>query len=445
MRPSRALPVLAACLVLARTVRASAEDTPPLGPRIDRAARPALDPGAQRACSFRIPLCVHAARDILPNTILQQLAAAERAWDVLTGALALPPPDPDPVTGAFDVFLVAHEDDVAAALLDRRVAWAAFDRASAFVLLEAGARGCARDTAITRALARAILFRVSPATDAGSATAESAYFARLAVPCAMGEVLGAGAFQSEPERVIFDAEPDASPRAAAAFAQGASLFDWWLDYSFSNAPGAMVRALWALSPTKTPPLATAWTEHPSGLDVLRVTFKDALLTSSTLDDLWVDFAVARAFFGDADDGAHLPESRSLGPSGLVRFDWRIDWPKKPRALASAFGVAPTGAAYVAIDRAGAPPGARLRVEASWEEHAKMRWSVVKVDEHGRELGHVAIPTVDRATSAQMTVVDLDAARTIYLVGTNVGDPFLPLDLSDAVWEPHGWTLTVAAE
>ena len=47
-------------------------------------------------------------------------------------------------------------------------------------------------------------------------------------------------------------------------------------------------------------------------------------------------------------------------------------------------VAPTGASYVVVDHAAAPPGAKLRLEAEWEDYGRMRWVAVKLDDsrHG---------------------------------------------------------------
>jgi hypothetical protein len=259
------------------------------------------------------------------------------------------------------------------------------------------------------------------------------------IPCAMGLVDGVDRFQQTADRAV----PDASMGLERD--RGAALLYWWLDYTFGVEPAATVRALWALAPTRTPLGEPRWRGTPNAFDVLRASFKNALATGSTVDDLWVDFEVGRAFVGDADDGAHLPESRALGAAGRVHAQWEINWPDHPRSLASGAGVAPTGAAYVVISRAGAAPGSRLRVEAAWEEHARMRWTAVKIDAAGKELGRISIPGPDRGTAAQMTVVDLDAAARVLLVGTNVGDPFYPFDPNAGVWEPHGWTLTVAGE
>ena len=106
---------------------------------------------------------------------------------------------------------------------------------------------------------------------------------------------------------------------------------------------------------------------------------------------------------------------------------------------------PTGSSCILIRHDGAPKGSRLRVEATWEQHAKMLWAVVKLDAHGKELGHLVVPSHDRVTEAQMTVVDLDDVATVLLIGVNAGDGLYPFDPDDEVWEPHSWLMTVASE
>ena len=191
--------------------------------------------------------------------------------------------------------------------------------------------------------------------------------------------------------------------------------------------------------------ALRWNDEPDGFDVLRTTFKNALTTGSTLDDLFLEFAAARAFLGPPDDGSHLAEARPLGDALRPPLDWEIDWPTSPRRIASPRPIAPTGASYVSIRHAGAPLHARLRLEAQWEEHSKMRWAVITRDPAGHELTRVLIPTTPRATEAQATIVDLDAVDTILIVITNTGDDAYPFDPDDEIWEPHGWLLTIASE
>ena len=294
-------------------------------------------------------------------------------------------------------------------------------------------------------VARASLFRVAPATDEGSARAEAAYFARLAVPCAMAT--------RRRHRRLPGGAPSARssipwrgrrPREDAEFARGASLFYWWLDASFGNGPGELVRAIWALSPTMTPYGSERWVDEPDGMDVLRESFKDVITSGSRVEDLFAEFGTTRALLGPRDDGAELPEARPLGAALAPRIDWAIDWPTTPRRLASPVGVAPTGSAYVLVHRAGAPSGSRLRLEAAWEQHAAIRWTAVKLDAAGRELGRIPVAAPPRATEAQGTIADLDATDSLLVVATNVGDPYEPLDPDDESFEPHGWLLTLAS-
>jgi hypothetical protein len=425
------------------TARASTPDGPP----IRYGTRPALEHEV-RACSFREPLCVHAGGQVASAHVLEVLASAERAWQAATWGLDLPPPDPDLSTGAFDLYLT-EEITGAEAELGERDLVASFDRANAFVRVDPSLEGCGLDTALARETARAILWRTAPATDSGTARAEAGYLARLMTPCALEAPGDVDAFQSHPEASVTGSlrgsSTNATPDFPTTYADGASLFYWWLDYSFGNSPGGVVRALWALSPTLTPPGSSLWSGRPNGFDVLRASFKDALTTGSTIDDLWLDFAVARAFVGATSDSDRMPETRALGTAGGLSLAWSVDWPRAPRTLASGRAVEPTGAAYVGVDCQVAPKGARLRFEAEWEEHAKMRWAVVKLDARGRERAEIAIQGADRGTRAQATVVDLDEVARVLFVGTNTGDPFLAFDPSDQTPEPHGWQVSVAAE
>jgi len=326
---------------------------------------------------------------------------------------------------------------------DRDVA-SPFDRASAFTLIDARASpGCALDTLVARELVRSSLLRVAPATAEGIARAQTEYLARLIVPCAMGASEGVDLFQAHPDRAPVGTWPEADARVGASFDRGASLFFWWLDYTYGASPGAVVRGAWAVAPTVTPLASWRWNDRPDSLDVLKASFKGALGTNSTVDDIYLGFAIARAFVGSADDG-HLPESRALGDAARIHVDWDVPWPSTARRWHSPGGVAPLGAAYVVVHHEGAPAEASLRVEATWEEHARMRWAVVKLDAKGTEMAEMAIPSLDRGTDAQMTVMELDKVATVLLVGVNLGDPKWEFDPDDEVWEPHGWMLTVAA-
>ncbi len=314
------------------------------------------------------------------------------------------------------------------------------------------------DALAATTLARASLLSVAPATDEGSARAQAAYLAQLAFPCVTAFDIDAfAAFQTRRERAFTDVHasddtasvdrerPVAPSHEDALFSKGASLVWNRLDWAFSRSPGALVTATWALHPTMTALGATRWNDEPDTVDVLRESFKGALHTKSTVDDLWLDLAIARAFVGSADDGLHVPELRTVSDLGRLPVDWEIPWPNAPRRLSPKGPVYPTGASYVIVRREGARPSSRLRVEIDWEEHALFRWAFVKLDARGFELGRVVIPTTERATEARMTLVDLQHVDRVMLVGVSVGDPAYRFDPDDEVWEPHGWLLTIAEE
>jgi hypothetical protein len=425
---------LVALLLLAAlgTARAQegtpAQPRPALGPPLDLATPPAgtaagaTPTPATAACSFRYPVCVQMGPGTATAFVLAVLAAAERAWATLTGALGLPPPDGD-LDGRWRVYVVDRVDGGGTALpiaVDPR---ARFDRASSFGLIGRDTPpGCALDVALARAVARGSLWRSAPSTDEGGARAEAEVLARLATTCAPGDEDQA-VFQEQPERTVVDP-------SSASFDRGASLFFEWLDARFGREPGALVVGLWALAPTQTPAGASRWTGSPGGFDVLRVSLKDALWPGSTLDDIFARFAVERAV-GLA---ARAP-----------RFSWRLPWPATARRLASPIPPAPTGASYVLVARDGAPPGSKLRLEAAWEDYCRMRWIAVKLDANGKPAAELPIASLDRATRASMTVESLDDAHDVLVVGVNVGSTEHPFDPDQGEWEPHGWLLTLEGE
>ncbi len=392
----------------------------PVGPVIDFARPPPIGPSWSSACSFHHAVCVHAPPSVSPSLALAALSSAENAWDVLTGALALPLPDVD-LEGAWHIYLA---DGVAAsgrALLTGRDPRARYDRGTSFALVDrATPPGCALDVALARALARAAIWRAAPGTDEASANAQTEALVHLAVPCA-DQSPDTLAFQAHPERTLADPWSD-------AFDFGASLFFDWLDATFAREVGGLLRGLLALAPSRTPPGAWRWSATPSGYDVLRASLKGALSTGSTIDDIFVRFAVERA---------------RATPS--VRVAWHIPWPEHARRLASPEPVYPTGASYVLVDHAGAPAGAKLRLEAQWEDYGRMRWVVVKLDARGQTLAEMPVPSLDRATHASLTVESLEGVDSLLLVGVNVGSTEHPFDPDQEEWEPHGWLVTLEAQ
>jgi hypothetical protein len=393
---------------------------PRAGPPVELSS-PALSP--KGACSFRHPLCVHPALGTraAPEALLATLAATDRAWETLTQTLALPPPDGD-ADGVWRLVLSDAAPGEGTAAPESRDPRARFDRAASYGLVDPRTpAGCALNLAVARAVARGALWRAAPATDEATARAETEALARLATACSAGGADDA-VFQSLPERTLVDP-------ASATFDRGAALFFDWLDARFGRQPGALIGGLWALAPTHTPPGAARWSAEPDAFDVLRVSLKDALWPGSTLDDVLVRFAVDRAL--------------TLTPAPPLA--WRIPWPATARRLASPVPPAPTGASYVLVSREGAPAGAKLRLEAQWEDYGRMRWAVVKLDSAGKALAQMVVPSLDRATKASMTLEGLEAARSVLVVGVNVGSTEHPFHPGQTEWEPHGWLLTLEGE
>jgi hypothetical protein len=398
------------------------------GPRVASEAPPAGAAAWPTACSPVARLCVSAAPGTPPERAAEALAAAERMWATVTEALGAPAPE-GALGSRWRVFLVDDVDGGGTARLEARDPRDPFDRGASFALVDRRiGGGCGLELAMARAVARGSLWRAAPASDEGSATARAEALAHLAVPCSSRGAApdDAAEFQAHPERCVVDA-------TSASFARGAGLFFDWVDARFGAQPGALLVGLSALAPTATTVdawRAGRWAAAPTAFDVLRVSLADRLWKGSTLDDVFVRFALDRA----------APE----GGSGAA-VAWSIGWPAAGRRLAAGDPPAPTGESIVVVDRAGAPTGARLRLEAQWEDYARMRWMAVKVDASGRVLSEIPIRTLDRVTHASLTLDDVGGAARVRVVGVDLGSTERAFDPDQGEWEPHGWLLTVAAE
>ena len=410
---------------------------------------------ARHACSFEVPACVWGEVGDEARVLLA-LRQVERTYRVLRGPLRMPLPDGSLTTGSFDLFIADLEGE-GEVMLDERDPRSPLDRANGYARLSRKlVAGCALDVAVTRLVVRGVLLRTAPGTDEGSAQAEAQAVTELVEPCATLRASASYAsFQEHPERALvsrtaagvgqrFEArfEPFLEDRGEATQAMGTALFYRWLDRSFSREPGAVLRGLFALRASKSPLDAPRFVNEPDAFDVLAKSFKDKLFEGSTLDDLLVEFSLSRARFGTPVDGGAVA---ALADGPRVRNDWEIPWPTAARRLAPGYPVEPTGASYVVVSTAGAPDGARLRIEATWEEHAKMRVAFLRLDKAGNELARVRVQAPPLAHEAQMTVADLRGTDRVIVVTTNVGDPSFHFDPDDVVHEPHGYTLTLAAE
>jgi hypothetical protein len=391
------------------------------GPSIELAGTPAC-PSCLRACSQRHPLCVEGPVRYASGGALAVIRAADRAWEAIVDVLGAPAPEGD--DGAWTILLRDAVDGGGDAVPIARDPLSRFDRASSFAAVDRTVpEGCGLDLALARAVARGSAWRAAPAMDPASARAESETLARLATPCAAGADDDLD-FQSHPEATLV------GPRSTS-FERGASMFFGWLDGTFGAQPAGLVTGLWSLAPTTTATDASRWSGSPTGFDVLAKSLEDRLWPGSTLDDVFVRFGVDRS---------------RMSPT--PRVAWHVPWPEKARRLASPEPVSPTGASYVLVDHATVPAGSRrskLRVEAEWEDYARLRWVVVKLDAAGHPTGEVPITSLDRGTRAAMTIESLDGVEQLLIVAVNAGSTEHRFDPDQGEWEPHGWLLTLEGE
>jgi hypothetical protein len=418
---------------------------------------PRRPPRAAHACSFAQAVCVWG--NVGDETlVLATLGSAERALAILRGPLRMVPPDGNLDEGTFDLVLSDMAEGVEAEVvlgdLDPR---SPLDRAAGYVVLSRKLRpGCSLDVAVARAVTRGVLLRTAPGTDEGSAQAEAQAVAELVEPCAPVRASAAyTSFQEHPERALvsrtafevghrFEAlrEPPFDESREATQAMGTALFYRWLERGFAREPGSLLRGLFALRAAKTPPGAIRFVNEPDAFDVLGKSFRDKLFDGSTLDDLLVDFSLSRARFGVAAEGG---AAAALSGVPRARVDWDVPYPSAPRRLAPAYPVEPTGVSYVVVRTAGLREGARLRIEASWEEHARMRVAFVRLDAASNELGRARVAAPPMAHEAQMTIADLAGTDRLVVAVVALGDPSFHFDPDDVVHEPHGYALTIAPE
>lgn len=336
--------------------------------------------------------------------------AAERALDELA-RLGLPAPLPDGGAGgsfALDLYL---ERGAGAAAYPDLPAPGAFDRASAFARIGVdGGPACATASAVTRALAQGILLGLDRAIHEGVMAMHSSYLASVVSPCPAVELAAIDAVQRRPERAITDAPRDEP--------SGALLFPWLLDVAYGRgAPGSVGSALLAIAAQPRPGDLLVTQNEPDWFDALREVLPPR---GTSLGDLLLTHAVARAFVGSRSDGAHLPGSAWVGDFGRVRFDWSIDHRSLPRRLAPARPIAPTGSAYIWLDlREGARGG--VRIIADWETQHAFSWSFVEVDAEGKALAAHEASAIFGRDRADVTITDLGQASGLLVVGTHLGN------------------------
>ena len=390
--------------------------------------------GATRVCSFTLPLCVHGAS--APAT-LRALASAEAAMTAMSIQARLPPPMPDVAGGspAFDLYL-GKTDGVALRVGFEAPTSSPVDRAAAFAIVdERLAEGCARQTAIARGVAMGMLAAVDGGADAGSFGVTSSYLAANATGCWTAALEGVDDAQDHPERALVRGDD---------FADASVVLPLYLEGGFgAGAPGTLLSALWYGGRQSTPPEASRFHNQP---DLWETIHRVARAKEKRLDEVMLDIAVARAFYGDRDDGQHVGESAFAGRFGRIRFDASWPWRSFPRRVAFT-PLEPTGSTYVWIDLADAPKGLTLGMHAEWEAPVTMRWALVRVGPDGEEASRIEVTTERGVRVVERSVLELEGMAGLLIVGVNVGEVGKnhPFRLDEAPYEPHGGTVYVVRE
>ena len=392
-------------------------------------------------CSSTRPVCVLGVGDVSQAEVAAALLDLENAYRDLVDVLNLPPPLLDGSDGAaasLDLFLVGGSDEpleVRRGLVSEGGS-DAFDSATAYCL--AGSEAVDLRRAATLCVGEAVAWRLAPSETP---------FVKRAYATHLWHVVGApGApdfeaideLQANPQRAVVNSELN-------TVAEGSSLFLDYLSYRVESSSGTRLpTAIMSLSASSTEADAWRWNNEPDIFDVVRASFQDV-----GMPKLLLDFAVARAFLGDRDEGTQMPPSRWTGAFGRVRFDWHLPWSSLPRHVASLRPIEPTGSTYLWLDLSDLPEADRetagLGFRASWETPGSFAWSLVKVDANGGIMGRIDLPYLERAGEVETSLASLRGVAAIIVVGTNLGGLNAhPFDPDAAPFEPRGCTVYLAA-
>ncbi len=373
-----------------------------------------------------------------PAAIDRALRASEDAFGGLD-ALKLPHPLADAGRGGdtrFDVYL-DPQAEAAKAFLDVGTTDAIRDSASAFVVAPPSTDAtCAPSSRLARAISEAMILGLDGSTDPGVLAMAGSYLGTLVAPCSTLELEDVDTFQRAPDRCLADDGDAGQP--------GSFLFPAYLDERYgAGGPGAMITSLVAISDQPAPPDRASWPDKPTVFDALRSTFK---ARGMALDDVMLDFAVARAFIGSRSDSGHMADVDRFGDLGRVRVEWSVPFASLPRRLAPTRPLDALGASYIWLDLKDAPKDAELSFLFDWELPFLFRWSLVKVAKDGSEITRVDVAPIFGDYHAERTVRDLGDVAGILIVAENDGDwsKSQPFEPGESRLLPKSFTVTVRA-
>jgi len=409
----------------------------PLDPRIPRGAQQYIHKRPETAtipsCSPTWPVCVHVPpAQTAPQVDL--LHALETAYALATQVGGFPPPVGDGAAGGSDALDFYLEAAAPLTVAVEPTSWPR-NTSAAFCMGDAQGEGSVARTAAV-CVHEAILAGLNSAATPHHRRAAATHLWRELGGMATRDVEQVDDVQARPDRSI-------ARRDVSADSGGASI---WFDYLErklgARRPGAVTLALFGISRTGAAPGQWRYENDPDLLDVLRHSVGGR---PTDVADLAIDFAIARALAGRRFSGNGPLDLRWAGPGAEVRFDWRIALSSLPRRVINDVPLEALGATYLWLDLDESATKSTLGFEATWESPVSFKWALVKLDANGRELSRIDVPFLEQGRSVRRTVADLSDAKSILVVGTNLGgvDAAHPFDPDYEPWEPHRCTIYLA--
>ncbi len=405
----------------------------PTGPRLaEELSRP---PTAGAACSARLPVCVQRGSNVAGLDALRALEALELAYQRVVQALALPTPLADDGLGGSDALDWYVSREPALITVPDAIGLGGFDRAAAFCKGGGSGDPWIMERDATLCVAEAIAKRLAPGESASVQRAFATELWWITGRVTSVDVQDIDDAQAHPERAL-------AGRSAAMSAAGALLLDFLERARSSQDSAGLITSLVSAAADRTPSQAPSWNDEPDIFDVLRHSLDE---DAGKMATLLGQYGVSRSFLGDRDDGGHAPYAEWAGAFGRPNYDWVLKFSSLPRRVRASRAIEPTGIEMVWVDLDEVPLGVSLGFESEWEAPVAFRWTLISVDEQGREMARVDVPFLERGRSSEGRVVNLTGVRAVLAIGVNLGGVDLthPFDPDLDPFEPQSCTLYFA--
>lgn len=419
-------------------VRAGRELDPLLPTGALRPAVPRPEAAEPPACSRRRPVCVHRGPSVAAEQALEALGSLERAYEELVLSMGLPAPLPDAGRGssdALDLYLVSeltedfasHGEEVPGLGLGR-----SFDHASVFCVAKP-----ASPAALRRAGAHCVGEAIAQRLDASLTPHHRRAFASWLRWVVAGpddeDQVAIRRVLDHPERALF-------ARDLTARSEGAALAFEYLDARLARGRQSLLPVtLVALAASKTAAHKLQFNNEPDIMDVLRESAKSREDHAQTLGELGVELALLGT------KASRLERLAWVANVGTAKVDWELTSSSLPRRVAATRPIEPTGSWLVRLELDDLRGADTLGLRVDWEPPASFFVTVLKLARDGTLVGRLKLPYLERGTSIEQRVTNLEGTHALLIVLTNLGgvSPTHPFDPDQAPYEPHRATLYVA--